>query len=113
LPRVSSLYISSLCPSDEYTFGWLESTVTLQWLRGGGQYKQFVANRVKKIQEHPEIIWRHVPTMITQRTWEAEEAKYREIAFGERPKMVGEPWISGLQILLRQSLPKASQKQKQ
>jgi hypothetical protein len=43
-------------------FGWLDSTVALQWLRGGGQYKQFVANRVKKIQEHPEITWRHVPT---------------------------------------------------
>ena len=37
-------------------FGWLDSTVALQWLRG------FVANRVKKIQEHPEITWRHVPT---------------------------------------------------
>ena len=43
-------------------FGWLHSTVALQWLRGGGQYKQFVANRVKKIQEHLEITWRHVPT---------------------------------------------------
>ena len=43
-------------------FGWLDSTVALQWLRGGGQYKQFVANRVKKIQEHLEITWRHVPT---------------------------------------------------
>ena len=43
-------------------FGWLDSTVALQWLRGAGEYKQFVANRVKKIQEHPEITWRHVPT---------------------------------------------------
>ena len=36
-------------------FGWLDSTVALQWLRGAGEYKQFVANRVKKIHEHPEI----------------------------------------------------------
>jgi hypothetical protein len=43
-------------------FGWLDSTVALQWLRGGGQYKQFVANRIKKIQEHPEITWRHIAT---------------------------------------------------
>ena len=43
-------------------FGWLDSTVALQWLRGVGEYKQFVANRVRKIHEHPEIIWRHVPT---------------------------------------------------
>jgi hypothetical protein len=43
-------------------FGWLDSTVALQWLRGGGQYKQFVANRIKKIQEHHEITWRHIAT---------------------------------------------------
>ena len=43
-------------------FGWLDSTVALQWLRGAGEYKQFVANRVKKTHEHPEITWRHVPT---------------------------------------------------
>ena len=43
-------------------FGWLDSTVALQWLRGAGEYKQFVANRVRKIHEHPEITWRHVPT---------------------------------------------------
>ena len=42
--------------------GWLDSSVALHWLRGGGEYKQFVANRVKKIQAHPEITWHHVPT---------------------------------------------------
>ncbi|CAB4013721.1 Hypothetical predicted protein [Paramuricea clavata] len=25
---------------------WLDSTVTLQWINGGGEYKQFVANRI-------------------------------------------------------------------
>ena len=44
------------------TFGWLDSTVALHWLLGNGQYKQFVANRVRKIQEHTEIQWRYVPT---------------------------------------------------
>ena len=34
----------------------------LHWLKGGGQYKQFVANRVSKIQSHPEVSWHHVPT---------------------------------------------------
>ena len=43
-------------------FGWLDSTVALHWLLGNGQYKQFVANRVRKIQEHTEIQWRYVPT---------------------------------------------------
>ena len=43
-------------------YGWLDSMVALHWIRGNGQYKQFVANRVAKIQLHPEIEWRHVPT---------------------------------------------------
>ena len=41
---------------------WLDSTVALHWIRGNGQYKQFVANRVSKIHHHPEIQWRHIPT---------------------------------------------------
>jgi hypothetical protein len=36
--------------------------VVLHWIRGGGQYKQFVENRVRKIQAKPEINLRHVPT---------------------------------------------------
>ena len=43
-------------------FGWLDSTVALHWIKGNGQYKQFVANRVTKIQFHKEIKWRYVPT---------------------------------------------------
>ena len=41
---------------------WLDSRVALHWILGGGDYKQFVANRVRKIREHVEVIWRHVPT---------------------------------------------------
>ena len=41
--------------------GWLDSTVALHWIKGG-EYKQFVANRVRKIQAHPHIQWHHVPT---------------------------------------------------
>ena len=43
-------------------YGWLDSTVALHWIRGEGRYRQFVANRVSKINQHPEISWRHVPT---------------------------------------------------
>ena len=43
-------------------YGWLDSTVALHWIRGEGQYRQFVANRVSKINQHPEISWRDVPT---------------------------------------------------
>ena len=43
-------------------YGWLDSTVALHWILGNGQYRQFVANRVCKIREHPEIRWRYVST---------------------------------------------------
>ena len=46
----------------QHTYGWLDSTVALHWIRGGGEHKQFVANRVKKIQSKPDIKWRYVPT---------------------------------------------------
>ena len=43
-------------------YAWLDSTVALHWILGNGQYKQFIANRVNKIHQRPEIEWRHVPT---------------------------------------------------
>ena len=42
--------------------GWLDSSVALYWIRGNGEYKQFVGNRVRKIQEKSYIEWRHVGT---------------------------------------------------
>jgi hypothetical protein len=44
------------------TYCLLDSTVALHWICGGGEYRQFVANRVRKIQEHDIDAWRHVPT---------------------------------------------------
>ena len=41
---------------------WIDSTVALHWLNDDGEYRQFVANRVKKIQSHPNTPWRHEPT---------------------------------------------------
>ena len=41
---------------------WLDSSVGLHWIRGNGEYRQFVANRVRKIKEHEIDEWRHVPT---------------------------------------------------
>ena len=43
-------------------FGCLDTVALQCMLRGAGEYKQFVANRVKKIHEHPEIPWRYAPT---------------------------------------------------
>ena len=42
--------------------GWLDSSVALHWIRGRGEYKLFVANRVNKILEHEDVTWRHVPS---------------------------------------------------
>ena len=37
-----------------------DSTVALHWIRRPGDYKQFVSNRVRKIQERGQTTWRHV-----------------------------------------------------
>ena len=41
---------------------WLDSTLALYWIRGNGEYKQFVGNRVRRIQEKEYIECRHVGT---------------------------------------------------
>lgn len=41
---------------------WLDSSVALHWIRGNGDFKQFVANRVRKIREHGDITWRYIAT---------------------------------------------------
>ena len=41
---------------------WLDSTVALYWINGQGEYRQFVANRVKKIREHERVKWHRVTT---------------------------------------------------
>ena len=43
-------------------YRWLDSTVALYWIKNkDGEWKQFVSNRVAKIQQK-ELIWRHCPT---------------------------------------------------
>ena len=41
---------------------WTDSIVILQWLKGKGCYKVFVANRISKILEREFIAWKYVPT---------------------------------------------------
>ena len=48
-------------PVDQ-VYCWSDSTVALHWVRGEGDYKQFMHNRVRKIQDKNWITWRHVPT---------------------------------------------------
>ena len=53
-------------------YAWLDSTVALHWIRGSGEYKQFVSNRVHKIREKTGITRRHIlsqenPSHLTSR----------------------------------------------
>ena len=41
---------------------WLYYTVALYWIKGQREYRQFVSNRVDKIQQHRQVTWYHVPT---------------------------------------------------
>ena len=41
--------------------------MALHWVRGKGNYKQFVSNRVKDIQKKSYIQWRYVPTRKSSR----------------------------------------------
>ena len=41
---------------------WLDSSVALHWIANKGEYRQFVQNRVTRIQSHPNVLWRHVPS---------------------------------------------------
>ena len=36
--------------------------MALHWINGGREYKQLIANRAMKTQDHSGITWRHVPT---------------------------------------------------
>jgi len=49
-------------PLASKTHCWLDSTVALHWIQDNGEYRQFVANRVRKIQSQEEARWHHVPT---------------------------------------------------
>ena len=51
----------------EVVYCWLNSSVALHWIKGVGNYKQFISNRVRKIQEKEYIQWRDVGTKETPR----------------------------------------------
>ena len=67
-------------------YGWLDSTVALHWINGEGNYKQFVANRVKRIREKAYMIWRHVRT---------NENPADIASRGAKAKQLGERWWKG------------------
>ena len=72
-------------------YGWLDSTVALHWIKGAGNYKQFVSNRVKKINQKDFIQWRHVPTNLNP----ADVASR-----GGNREGIGQMWMKGPSWLL-------------
>ena len=72
---------------------WLDSMVASYWTSGRGSYKQFVANRVRLIQEKSYIIWKHVgikenPSDIRSRGCQADQLSTKWL---EEPE-----WLSNL-----------------
>ena len=62
----ANLLAKLLTPLDGYAItgvhGWLDSTVTLYWIKNNDQgWKQFVSNRVEKIRQKTVLNWRHCP----------------------------------------------------
>ena len=49
---------------------WLDSTLAFHWIRGAGDFLQFMRNRVSKIQQHTDVKWRHVTSQRTPQTLE-------------------------------------------
>eukprot|EP00112_Aurelia_sp_Birch-Aquarium-sp1_P007313 Seg1796.10 transcript_id=Seg1796.10/GoldUCD/mRNA.D3Y31 product="hypothetical protein" protein_id=Seg1796.10/GoldUCD/D3Y31 len=75
-------------------YGWLDSTVALHWIKGNGNYKQFVANRVKLIREKNYIVWRHVRT---------DENPADIGSRGEKASKLSETWFKGPKWLSERS----------
>ena len=75
-------------------YGWLDSTVALHWIKGNGNYKQFVANRVKLIREKSYINWRHVRT---------SENPADIGSRGEKASKLSEIWLKGPKWLSERS----------
>ena len=77
----------------EGVYDWLDSSVALHWIKGNGDYRQFVANRVKKIQQHSFIQWRYVrsdqnPANLGSRGGRADESAK---LWWEGPAWLAEP----------------------
>ena len=71
---------------------WLDSSVALHWLNDQGEYHQFVANQVKKMQSHPNTLWRHVPTTDNP----ADLGSQGGSVTGEELWWNGPPWLADL-----------------
>lgn len=71
-------------------YGWSDSIVVFYWIKGGGFYKQFVINRVRKISFKDFIEWRYV------------DSSYNLVDIGSRgcniDQLIG-MWLFGLEWL--------------
>ena len=75
----------------EHVYCWSDSTVALHWIRGEGEYKQFVHNRVHKIQEKDWTTWRHV---LTKETPAGLGSRGGHVTQGNDLWLYGPKWLS-------------------
>ena len=98
-------------------FAWTDSTVCLQWINGQGNYKQFVSNRVQKINQE-KIEWRYVPTHQNPADI-GSRGKPRELQINETwmhgPGWLSEPekWPGQVQIKLSEKSESESRRLKE
>ena len=57
-------------------YGWLDSSVARQWIKGGGNYKQFVRNRDRKIRTRITSVGETLERQTTLLISEAEVVIY-------------------------------------
>ena len=72
----------------------LLENVSLHWIKGGGEFKQFVKNRVEAIDSKiPAANWRHIPdfSLINQRLQLAQR-------FGDIAYQIAAGWIMARKI---------------
>ena len=74
-------------------YGWLDSTVALHWIKGNGEYKQYVSNHMRKIKEIDNIQWRYVPTDENMSDRGSREAKQDHLngEWKHGPKWLSDP----------------------
>ena len=60
-------------------YAWSESSSVLDWLKGNGEYKIFVSNRVSKIKRSSFIACKYVPTKENSADLGVEVVKYESL----------------------------------
>ena len=82
------------------THRWLDSSVALYWIRGQGDYKQFVANWFQTINSHKGLAWRYVPTADNPTDLESRGGHVEEVdLWWDGPRWLASPELWPADVL--------------